>query len=167
MTEWLTVFATVIGGIVGYCILLNRAAHFVQPLRKRLARRGEHLLSNPYLSKTEEESVRFFLDNAFNGRLMFWGVFLVPIAMPFGFFSRRDDDRDRPESFFSEFGAFTNMTFISLFAANPFCGLIVAVEMLLLIIVMMLAGGTVGTLKMTIQAFVGRVGPGDGFRFGH
>jgi hypothetical protein len=136
---------------IGYGLLLRRLATIVQPHRLRLAEHGEKYLA---VCKDQEERglIKFYLDKAFSPWITIWAFVSLPIVLihelvrPAKFdFVPSDEEGHR---------TICRLFIISVFAANPLFGTLVAVELLIATIVVALVAGNVVLIKRAILAMM-------------
>jgi hypothetical protein len=147
---------------LGYLIVLRRLADIVQPYRLQLAELGEKILAEAP-SDARRDQARFYLDNAFSG----WVAPGVAMALPVvavlaPFFSgrfRQDDVPTRDDR------TLMLLFSLSVVAANPLFGMIMAVEALFVALFVVVISGPSG-LAAALAALmrVERVLPGHRLR---
>ena len=151
-------FATLAVFAALYLLLVKRLADAVHPLRLKLARDGERLLASGTLSEPDVDYVHFCLDNAFNGKVAFWGMLLVPLmsisilvdlasarsALP-GFAAKRRASLVDPV---------TDLFCRSVLAANPICGAMVVAQVAIVVMVGVLVTGQLKSAQSLLRAVV-------------
>lgn len=148
MTELAELLVWVIVAFAFYCFLLNRLAKFVQPLRLGLARRGERLLQNPNLPPWAARQLRLELDTMFSG---WWAVGAALLFMPaiLGFATgliKSPPDIEHAETR-REYNLLAWHFALSFIVANPIMGAIFVLELLALVLVVAILGGTVMSFR--------------------
>lgn len=113
----------------GYALILRRLADAAQPARLRLAEEGEALLAEGNLGVENERQVRIYLENAFSGKTALIAALAIPIAMIWLVFQQPQEQSREVEARLSRLG---DWFALSVFAANPIFGIVVAVEIILL-----------------------------------
>lgn len=122
MAELLPVWPlfAMMAGIVAIMILAAVVAH---PYRRELMVVGENLIASPLISKREKAG----LDIMLKGATSFWAGFLF-VILPAFFLADlargRVDMSEPPAALRSDMGRLTSLLLISVFAANPFVGMI-------------------------------------------
>jgi hypothetical protein len=148
------ILGMVIFGLAALCvyyIILRRAADVVQPLRLKMAVLGERiLLSCPSTSRASQ--IRFYLDNAFSGWVMPAAAVLLPVAALLGVVKHFTGRFELTHESNKEDRKIALLFTASTFAANPFFGLIVAVEFLIISALLLIAAGP-PTLMAALEEF--------------
>jgi len=128
MLQLLQGLAIITVSVVIYALILRRMAFVVQPVRLKMAELGEHILSSD-LPAARADQIRFYLDNAFNGWVMFFVALVLPLVavfMPFYMMAKRQTQELHQQN--SDEQRVAELFGISAFAANPLFGAVVAVE---------------------------------------
>jgi hypothetical protein len=129
-------------------------------MRLQLAREVETLLASGTLSDKDANYARFCLDNAFDGSVAFWGVFLMPLQGAWvvaGLRARRASPVD----------PITDLFCRSALVSNPLCGTIVFVQMAVISAIGVLVTGQLRSVKSLVRAVVDAENAvGEPLRFG-
>lgn len=139
---------------IGYGVFVKRLAIVVQPLRLRLAERGEKYLAVCKDPK-ERSLITFYLDNALSPWLAIWTTLLLPIVLikqlitPVTHKIVKEDEE--------ECRRLTALFIISTFAANPVFGFFVAVELIIVAIVVILLSGKITLLLRVAITLIERL----------
>lgn len=127
---------------MGYGLFVKRLAVVVQPLRLRLAERGEKYLA-VCKDPRERALVRFCLDHAFSP----WVCIATSVTLPIAFITQifrptevikkiDEDENRRIAALFA----------LSVFSANPFFGAIIVLEVAIAITLMVIIKGQINAL---------------------
>ncbi|WP_156992807.1 hypothetical protein [Paraburkholderia oxyphila] len=138
--------------VATYLFFVLRLAIAVQPYRLKLAREGERLSMSPGLTAFDREYIRFCLDNAYNGALVFSAIFVLPLSGIRLMISRnsKKSATEIDEIEFSRshhFDQISRLFYCSVIAANPVCALIVAVELVAIVFFGVLCAGNLEFLR--------------------
>ena len=136
---------------IGYGFLLRRTATIVQPHRLRLAERGEKYL---VICKEPEERalINFYLDNAFNPWITVHAFFILPIVFVQELW--RPAELDFVPADEDAHMSVCGLATMSVFAANPLFGSLVAAELLIATIAVALVAGNIALIKRAILAMI-------------
>jgi hypothetical protein len=130
----------VFGGVCAYALLLRRLAFLAQPARLRMAEHGERLLASD-LPSGRAEQIRFCLDNAFDGWVVFVAALVFPLIAVFGPLYLLSKGRMAKAAVGSDERYFAELFAISAFAANPLFGTIAVAEFAILGFLLLLISG--------------------------
>ena len=136
--------------VVCYAFFLRRLATIASPARMELADIGRNFLEDINTDTEDRELVQWVLQSAFRFWPMFWAAVIQPIAAIFALVegSRERKELDPRVYKIMKLGVF------STFVANPFFGLIVMLEGVLISFLLLLRGGIpllVSTLIKSIR----------------
>jgi hypothetical protein len=141
-----------------YLLLVKRLADAVHPLRLKLARDGERLLASGTLSQQDADYVHFCLDNAFNGKVAFWGMFLVPLMSVSTLIDLASVRGNRhglaPQRRASPVDPVTDLFCRSVLAANPICGAMVVGLIAMVVMIGVLVTGQLKSAQSLLRAVV-------------
>ena len=135
----LKIIAVVVAAVCTYLVLVRRLADLVQPYRLRLAELGEEMLGSGDLTPGRERQIRFYLDNAFNGWIMTVAALAVPFVAIFGLTASLAGRR--PPRVIEQDDRTSLLFALSVFAANPLFGTIVAIEIFIFGILLPVVAG--------------------------
>jgi hypothetical protein len=127
---------------IGYGLFIKRLATVVQPIRLRLAERGEKYLAVCKDPK-EQGVITFYLDNALSPWVCIWTSALLPIILicqlirPVSHKIIKEDEE--------EYHRLAALFTISTFSANPLFGSIILIELAIVTILVIIFSG-----KLTI-----------------
>ena len=143
-------FSLLVLAMCAYSFVLRRMADVVQPFRTKLARQGEKLLAKAN-TDIDKNQIKFYLDHAFCGWIAPLAVIIFPVSaliyvlMSFSKSGRaRVFDADLRESD----GGLAFLFAISIFAANPLFGLLLAAEIISFGAIVVLAIGPSALLSV-------------------
>lgn len=150
--------ATLVVCAAVYLMLAKRLADAIQPMRLDLAYKGEVLLVTGNLHPADANYVRFCLDNAFNGKVAFRGMFLLPFL---GAWKLMRLCIARPETHAAANASrapgvdhVADLFWRSALVANPLCGMIVLAQMTVVIAIGVLISGQLRFVKSLLRALV-------------
>ena len=150
------IIAVVVAG--GYIWFLNRLNRLVQPIRLSMADLGESMLDSESLAPEIRKQVRFYLDNAFEWWPTLAGVLIFPLAYIVILFGRTDpveialarsSVKDR-----ANYNKVAQLFTASQIAANPIFFLILSSEVVLCLILTVIIGRPLETVKMALEGAV-------------
>jgi len=133
-----------------YLILKNRLNAFVHPLRMRLADLGAAALEDKGLSDRSKASVEFQLDNAYNGRVAWAFVLLLPFAAVKSLIDSIIG-REKSEPSRGEETAIMVLATISVFATSPIAAFLFAIEVLLVAVLFLPLGGSMRIMERILE----------------
>lgn len=150
-----------VGALAVVVFLHYRLMHYVQPLRLKLAKRGEKFINKPGIPYLHRELMKMMVENAYNPWFLVSSVFLLPFCAIYLALSRQkrikiDQEWHQANSETrNEYRQINSMFLISVFAANPLFGLIFASERMSLAIFLVLAGRTIRSADLILNAMFG------------
>ncbi|MCG5075923.1 hypothetical protein [Paraburkholderia tagetis] len=137
--------------VATYLFFVLRLAIAVQPYRLKLAREGERLSRSPGLTAFDREYIRFCLDNAYSGAIVFSAIFALPLSGFRLMLSRnnKSSDIDNESKLIKShhLDQVSRLFYCSVIAANPICALIVAIELIAIVFFGVLWAGNLEFLR--------------------
>jgi len=149
--------ATLVVCAAVYLMLAKRLADAVQPMRLDLAYKGQVLLVTGNLNPADTNYVRFCLDNAFNGKVAFRGMFLLPFLGAWKLMRLCIARPERQAAHASRAPCVDHIAELfwrSALVANPLCGMIVVAQMTVVIAIGVLISGQLRFVKSLLRAVV-------------
>jgi hypothetical protein len=139
-----------------YLMLARRLADAVQPMRLDLAYQGQVLLVTGNLNHADANYVRFCLDNAFNGKVAFRGMFLLPFLGVWKLvrlcIAQSGAHAAAPASRSPNVDHVADLFWRSALVANPLCGMIVLAQMTVVIAIGVMISGQLKFVKSLLRA---------------
>lgn len=134
--------------VVFYAIFLRRLATIARPSRMELADLGREFLEDVNTAEEDRDLVRWALQNAFSFWPMFWASVVQPIVAIFALVKGLQE-RHEPDP---RLYRIIKLSVFSTFVANPFFGLIVMLEGVLISFLLLLRGGLPLLVSMPINS---------------
>lgn len=133
-----------------YLITKNRMNAYVHPLRMRLADLGAARLADEKLSDRMRSRIEFQLDNAYNGRIAWGLVILMPYAAVRSLIESFVG-KEKAERGDSDYSAIMLLSTISVFATSPIAAVLFLIEMLVLGLLFVPLGAALRTMENTLE----------------
>ena len=135
-----------------YGLLLRRLATIAHPHRLRLAELGEKYLV--VCKAPERVLIKFYLDKAFSPWVAISAFVLFPVVLVQEIFWPRKGKFDFVPTDEDAHNRICRLAMISMFAANPLFGFLVALELIMAAAVVALISGNIVLIKRAISAII-------------